>query len=85
LLWGSGTNGRNDLGTFRNLGMNFVAFYDWSGGFCREHAPFLNAAWNSGTNPQMMTIPISNFNVDERVRFGNESERSVDPLRGLRA
>ncbi len=63
LLWGSGTNGRNDLGAIRNLGMNFIALYDWSGGFCREHAPFLNAAWNSGTNPLMVTIPISDFNL----------------------
>lgn len=61
-LWGS--PGRNDLGTIRTgLKMNFIALYDWSGGFCRNHTPFLNAAWNGGTNPLRVTIPISNFNV----------------------
>ncbi len=62
LLWGS--PGRNDLDTIRTgLKMNFIALYDWSGGFCRNHTPFLNAAWNGGTNPLKVTIPISNFNV----------------------
>lgn len=63
LLWGSDNNGRNDLGTIRGLGMNFIALYDWSGGGCRNHVPFLNAAWNGGTKPLMVTIPISDFNV----------------------
>ena len=61
-LWGS--PGRNDLSTIRTvLKMNFITLYDWSGGFCRNHTPFLNAAWNGGKNPLMVTIPISNYNV----------------------
>jgi hypothetical protein len=62
VLWGS--PGRNDLGTIRNgLKLNFITLYDWVGGFCRNHTPFLNAAWNGGTNPLRVAIPISNFNV----------------------
>jgi hypothetical protein len=61
-LWGP--SGRNDLGTIRTrLKMNFIALYDWVGGFCRDHTPFLDAAWNGGTKPLMVTIPISNYNV----------------------
>ncbi len=58
LLWGP--SGRNDLKTIQNFGMNFIALYDWSGGFCRNHSPFLNQAQNDHL---MVTIPISDFNV----------------------
>src|SRR5215472_16828568 len=33
LLWGPA--GRDDLDAIRKLKMNFIALYDWVGGFCR--------------------------------------------------
>ncbi len=63
LLWGS--SGRDDLDAIRKLKMNFITLYDWVGGFCRDHKPFLDAAWNSGDKSLMVTIPISNFNVQD--------------------
>jgi hypothetical protein len=66
LLWGP--SGRNDLDTIRKLKVNFITLYDWVGGFCRNHKPFLDAAWNGGTNPLMVTVPFADSkvqNVDE--------------------
>ena len=60
MLWGP--DGRNDLLTIKNMGLNFIALYDWSGGFCRNHQPFLAAATNDGL---MVTIPISDFNLKD--------------------
>lgn len=74
LLWGP--SGRNDLGTIRGLGMNFIALYDWAGGFCRDHKPFLDAAWNGGKNPLMVTIPIS----DTKVQNAFEPSGKADIL-----
>jgi hypothetical protein len=61
LLWGPA--GRNDLDAIRKLKINFIALYDWAGGFCRNHKPFLTAALNNGSNPLMVAVPISDTKV----------------------
>lgn len=70
LLWGTANNGRGDIKTFHELGVNFLRLYDWSappnppGGDLslneRNHLPFLDECHTYGIK---VTIPFSNYNV----------------------
>jgi hypothetical protein len=52
------------------------------GGFCRDHKPFLDAAWNNDDHPLMVTIPVSDTNVADVFNPVYHGQHSHDSFPG---
>ncbi len=79
LLWGSGTNGRNDLKDISSQGVNLMRLYNWTGNetggaTLRNHIPFLThcAKYNL-----KVAIPFSNYNTQISATNAQNTATSI--------